>query len=205
MEDVNQYLAAPKIIDLLKIGCKPVGLGYTFYASNTLSGMNYEGFSTIIFDEILSYRPKNDLNDKVFEGWGCSVSTILRDKPDLRIYLFGNLVQNLSTEILDYYGISVDDDFRIIRRGEKGDCSIVFINGGGLYEGSFKNQGGVAKHMSIEHEAFLSTNKIIKPTINILTPAIFEKFEYVTCIAVTLSTGPIYVLLKKIISPDGNN
>lgn len=52
-------------LQLTKHGYDYVGLGMTFYGSNTIGGGKYEDFSTIFFDEIVSYYPKQYVNDKV--------------------------------------------------------------------------------------------------------------------------------------------
>lgn len=106
------------------------------------------------------------------------MSTIARTKPNIRIRMCGNLLDAPEHPILNYYGVSVDDDLRIIKRGEKQDCTILFINAGGLYGASYKNQAGVTKHADLEHQMFLKNNKMVKPTLNILNTKIFSEFKY---------------------------
>lgn len=206
-EDENTLIGYPRIIDLQKMGCKPVGLGFTFVNSNTLGGMNYDGFTTIFFDEILSYSPINRINKRVLDAWDASLSTITRKKPDMKIIMMGNLLDVPEHPILKFYGIDIDDNLRIIKRGDNGECTILFINSGGLYTSSFKNQAGVTKHGDLEHQAFLKNNKILKPSTNILSPQLFEKFNYELAFAMELLDGAYLIYLKRAteIIKDENN
>lgn len=46
----------------------PVGRCFTFFDSNRLSGGEYEDYTTIFFDEVLSYSPINRINDQVMHA-----------------------------------------------------------------------------------------------------------------------------------------
>lgn len=200
--DLMEYCRNPRVTDMEKAGFKPVGLGYTFTNSNMLGGMNYEKYSTIIFDEILSYSPINRINDAVLHSWEASVSTIARNKPDIKIILCGNLLNVPEHPILDFYGVDVSDNLRVVRRGEKGECTILFVNAGGLYGGSFKNQAAATKHGDIERQAFLSDNKVIKTSTRVLDPVLFDSFEYETAFAVNMPDEAVFVELRSIEDKD---
>lgn len=58
----------PTFKKLVASGIEPCGRGYTFFGSNSLSGGQYEGYSTIFFDEILSYSPINRISDSVLHA-----------------------------------------------------------------------------------------------------------------------------------------
>lgn len=197
-EGEEALIGMPKISELKKLGIEPVGLGYTFVNSNTLGGMNYEGYSTIFFDEILSYSPINRINKRVLDAWDASISTITRKKPEINVWFMGNLLDVPEHPILKFYGIDIDDDLRIIKRGENEDCTILFINSGGLYEASFRNQAGVTKHGDVEHQAFLKNNKVLKTTPNILSPRIFEGFNFVSAFAMYLAPDVYFVELRRL-------
>lgn len=191
----------PTFKKLRDAGLQFVGKGYSFVASNCLSGGKYEGYNTIFFDEILSYSPINRINKKVLDAWDASLHTIQRNKKSLKVYLFGNLQDTPSHPILDHYGIDVSDEFRYITRGddEKG-CKILFVNSGGLYGNTIGHKGGAAHHASAERQAFLKHNRVIKPTGAILTPSIFENMEHNTSFAVDLGplNGVVFVELKQL-------
>lgn len=194
--DGEELPTYPTITHFQKLGIKPCGLGFTLYNSNLLGGMNYDNYTHIIFDEFLSYSPINRVNNKVLHAWTAAVSTITRKKKDIKIYAVGNLLNVPNHPILKFYDISIDDDLRIIKRGENNDCTILFINGADLYKSTFKNQAGITKHGSIESNAFLSSNKVLKPNTNILTPQIFENLKHDLAFAVMLHDGAYFVELK---------
>lgn len=165
-------------VKLLDKGFDYVGLSMTFMNSNIIGGGNYRDFDCIIFDEILSYAATNRLNDRIRNNWGAAVSTILRNKSNIKIYWFGNLQPDITfSPILQIYGINLDDDLRIIKRGDDEECTILYINSGGLYEGSIVNQGGVTRHTTVEHIAFLESNKPLYGTTKIIGYEAFMKMK----------------------------
>lgn len=195
--DENGIIPTPTFKKLQQDGLDIVGRGYTFLKSNSLSGGSYEGYTHIFFDEILSYSPINRVNDKVLHAWSASIHTIQRNKPSLKVYMYGNLQNAPYHPILDFYGISIDDNLRIIQRGEKGKTVILYVNSGGHYLNTIGNKGGSAHHYGVEQQIFLKYNKVIKPTTSVLTPDIFNNMNFVTAFALKYLGDPYYVELRE--------
>lgn len=182
----NPLKISVRYSDLEKAGYKYVGLGMTFMGSNTLGSGNYTDFDTIFFDEIVPYTAKNYVNPEVLYHWSVAVSTVLRNKTELYIVMMGNLKATLKeVPILRYYGISVSDNLRIIKRSmEGGDpCTILYVNSGSLYGNSIRSQASVAHHAPLSDRLFLSHNKIINSSTKVLTPEVVDNFESVLAIA----------------------
>lgn len=172
--------------DLEKAGYRYVGLGMTFMGSNTLGSGGYSDFDTIFFDEIVPYTAKNYVNPGVLYHWSVAVSTILRNKSELYIVMMGNLKADMKeVPILKYYGISVSDNLRIIKRSMEGGepCTILYVNSGSLYGNSIRTQASVAHHAPLADRLFLSHNKIINSSTKVLTPEVVDNFESVMAIA----------------------
>lgn len=191
----------PTLNKLRNAGYNYVGKGFSFTAANCLSGGSYEGYNTVIFDEILSYSPINRINDKVLHNWAAALNTIQRNKPNLRVYLFGNLQEEPSNPILEFYGIDPSDTLRYIsRQTEKGEpCKILYVNSMGLYLNTIGNKGGASMHAGAEKMAFLKHNRVIKPTGNILTPHIFENMDHELSFAIMggMNSDIYHVELRK--------
>lgn len=117
----------------------------------------------------------------------------------------GNLLDVPEHPILNFYGVSVDDELRIIKRGENGECTILFVNSGGLYEATFKNQAGVTKHGDIEHQAFLKNNRVIKTTPNILTTKIFDEFSFDSAFALDYHPDIFYIELRRLVDQESQS
>lgn len=187
---------------LSKAGYEYVGLGMSFLNSNTLGGGEYQGFTAIIFDEIVSYQPKDYVNDMVMSNWGCAVSTVLRNKSHLDIIMMGNLRQHLEyIPILDYYDIDISDDLRFLQRAVGDDdepCKILFINSGSLYKGTWKNQASVAHHVPLEDRLFLEHNKPVNTSVKVLNRRIVEQMKYVFSFAFLRNdqTGIVFTLYE---------
>lgn len=201
-KDENGILNAPAITfrNLRKFGLTEVGRGYTFLKSNCLSGGLYEGYTTIIFDEILSYDPVNRISKKVLDAWDASFNTIQRNKERLNVYLLGNLQDVPEHPLLNYYGIDVDDNLRYIELSKS--CRLLYINSGGLYKNTIGHKKGVSQQASIERSAFLAGNKVVKPHPNILNPGLFENMEDDYAFVFYLFDGPYLFWMKKLQSSD---
>lgn len=172
--------------DLIKAGYTYVGLGMTFLGANTLGSGNYTDFDTVFFDEIVPYTAKNYVNPDVLYHWSVAVSTILRNKTELYIVMMGNLKATMKrVPILEYYGISVSDNLRIVKRSMEGGepCTILYVNSGSLYGNSIRSQASVAHHAPLADRLFLSHNKIINSSTKVLTPEIVDHFESYLAIA----------------------
>lgn len=174
-------VAYKKLIDA---GIEPCGRCYTFFGSNTLSGGNYEGYTTIFFDEILSYSPINRVNESILHAWSASIHTIQRNKPEVKVYMMGNMQNVPEHPILSFYGIDIGDKLRIVKRGEKGETVILFINSGGLYKNTIGHKAGAAHHAGVQEQIFLKHNRIIKPSPTVLTPEIYNQMEHVFSFAI---------------------
>lgn len=194
----ERHLPAITYKALLKGGVEPCGRCYTFFGSNTLSGGNYAGYSTIFFDEILSYSPIERINSKVLHAWSASIHTIQRNKPDIKVYMMGNLQNVPEHPILAFYGIDINDRLRIIERGETGETVILFINSGGLYTNTIGHKAGAAHHAGIEEQIFLKHNRLIKPSTTVLTPEIFQHLTHVFSFAIYMGSlaSPTAVLVE---------
>lgn len=193
-------LPSPTFKRLISDGLEPCGRGYTFFGSNSLTGGMYEGYTTIFFDEILSYSPINRISDTVLHAWSASIHTIQRNKPDIRVYMMGNMQNVPEHPILAFYGIDISDSLRIIRRGERGETVILFINSGGLYGNTIGNKGGAAHHAGVEEQLFLKHNRVIKPATTILTPDIFNSLTHCFAFAVDpcrLAADVMYVEFRE--------
>lgn len=196
LKENGEVLKTIRFNDLKIRGYEYVGRGFTFLKSNCLSGGKYEGYNTVIFDEILSYNSANRVSINTMKNWGAALHTIQRNKVGLKVYCFGNLQDLPNHPFLDYYGIKMDDNFRYIERGQD-DCRILYLNSGGLYENTIGNKSGACRHADIEHEMFLKYNKVINPTDKILDEAIYEEMEFKNVIALNVGATPYFVELRK--------
>lgn len=185
-EDVNDFLAdnpdmLPTYTMLNKYGCEIVGKGMAFMNSNVLGSGNYKDYDTVFFDEIVSYTPKEYVNNKILYNWGCAISTILRNKSQLTVIMMGNLQNNVTeVPILRYYGIDVQDNLRVIKRtmeGSKEPCTILYVNSGSLYNNALKNQASVAHHASLEDRLFMEHNKIINTSVKVLNHSVVSDMD----------------------------
>lgn len=98
--------------------------------------------------------------------------------------MFGNMQNVPEHPILRFYGIDIADKLRIIKRGEQGETTILFINSGGLYKNTIGNKAGAAHHAGIQEQIFLKHNRIIKPSPTVLTPEIFNQLDHVFSFAI---------------------
>lgn len=178
--DVMQFMMekpeiTPSYNLLVKAGFPVVGKGMAFMNANILGSGSYEDYDMVFFDEIVSYTPKQYVNERIMYNWGVAVSTILRNKDNLTIIMMGNLQNNItSVPVLDYYGIDIADNLRVIQRSMGDDpnaepCTILYVNSGSLYNNSLKNQAAVAHHASLDDRLFMEHNKIINSNVRILT------------------------------------
>lgn len=176
----------------------PVGRGVPFFKANSLPGGEYEGYTTIFFDEILSYSPINRINEKVMHAWSACMHTIQRNKPEIKVYMMGNMQNVPEHPILSFYGIDIDDKLRIIKRGEQGETTILFINSGGLYKNTIGHKGGAAHHAGVEEQIFLKHNRVIKPNTTVLTPQIFRHLDHVFSFAINAGSflNPLILLVE---------
>lgn len=62
-EDDENFI--PSYKSLLNAGLKVVGKGMTFLGANTLGSGNYADYEMIFFDEIVSYTPKQYVNERI--------------------------------------------------------------------------------------------------------------------------------------------
>lgn len=110
-----------------------------------------------------------------------AISTILRNKKDLTVIMMGNLQNNItSVPILNYYGIDIGDNLRIVKRtmGNSTEaCTILYVNSGSLYNNSIKNQAAVAHHSSLDDRLFMEHNKVINSNIKVLNSNVVSKME----------------------------
>lgn len=185
--DVENFMeenpeATPSYSTLLKNGCAVVGKGMTFMGANTLGSGNYEDYEMIFFDEIVSYTPKQYVNERILYNWGVAISTILRNKESLTVIMMGNLQNNItSVPILQYYGIDISDNLRVIERamGDGEPCTILYVNSGSLYNNSLKNQAAVAHHASLDDRLFMEHNRIINSNVKVLSHAVVSDMDTV--------------------------
>lgn len=191
-QQVNRVLdhdeeLVPSYKVLVNLGLEVVGKGMTFMGANTLGSGNYSDYDMIFFDEIVSYTPKQYVNERILYNWGVAISTILRNKSDLTVIMMGNLQNNItSVPILSYYGIDIGDNLRVIKRsmGNGDPCTILYVNSGSLYLNSLKNQASVAHHASLDDRLFMEHNKVINSNIRILNSSVVTDMKPVCAIAV---------------------
>lgn len=190
MEDQEDLI--PTYTALIKAGLEIVGKGMTFMGANILGSGNYADYEMIFFDEIVSYTPKQYVNDRIMYNWGVAISTILRNKEDLTVIMMGNLQNNITNvPILSYYGIDIGDNLRVIKRamGNGDPCTILYVNSGSLYNNSLKNQASVAHHASLDDRLFMEHNKIINTNIKVLNASIVGKMRVLCSFAVEYQDG----------------
>lgn len=208
-EDVETFNALnpdvlPTYSKLIKMGFEVVGKGMTFMGANTLGSGNYEDYEMIFFDEIVSYTPKQYVNERILYNWGVAISTILRNKSNLTVIMMGNLQNNItSVPILKYYGIDIGDNLRIIKRSMGGGepCTILYVNSGSLYNNALKNQASVAHHASLDDRLFMEHNKIINSNAKVLNSAIVGDMESLFACAVELK-DVMYALELRCYTPN---
>lgn len=190
MEDQGEMI--PTYTMLTKAGLEIVGKGMTFMGANILGSGNYADYDMIFFDEIVSYTPKQYVNERIMYNWGVAISTILRNKEDLTVIMMGNLQNNItSVPILSYYGIDIGDNLRVIKRamGNGDPCSILYVNSGSLYNNSLKNQASVAHHASLDDRLFMEHNKVINTNVRVLNAAIVGKMKVIASFCVEYQDG----------------
>lgn len=169
-----------------KYHISPVGMAIDFKNCQSIAGGQFEGYKYIIMDECLTYDPKNVINEHHFSNWAAFPSSVARNKPDLKIYMFGNL-RDKNIGLLDFYGIAVSDRLRYIERGEEGNlCRILFINSADIYKGNFKSQRGAVQHVSAEHSELLENNLKLLTASTILKRETFEDMPPYAFLAITL-------------------
>lgn len=98
--------------------------------------------------------------------------------------MMGNMQNVPEHPILSFYGIDIGDKLRIVKRGEKGETVILFINSGGLYKNTIGHKAGAAHHAGVQEQIFLKHNRIIKPSPTVLTPEIYNQMEHVFSFAI---------------------
>lgn len=202
-KDENGIIYVPDVTyrNLRKAGYEEVGKGMTMYKANCLSSGGYDRYTTVIFDEILSYNPKNMISKPVLDAWDVSTNTIQRNKPTLKYYLFGNLQEVAEHPFLSHYGIDIDDELRYIER-EKG-CNILFVNSKGLYKNTIGHKSGASQHVSDERGEFLANNTILKPHPNILNNELFETMNKRFSIVDYQSCGYCIVTMRQLKDENG--
>lgn len=112
----------------------------------------------------------------------------------------GNLKATLKeVPILKFYGISISDNLRIIRRAMDGGepCTVLYVNSGSLYGNSIKSQASVAHHAPLADRLFLSHNKIINSSVKVLTPEVVDHFKSSLAIALSYKQKNYIIELLK--------
>lgn len=163
-----------------KYGCKPVGYLIDFRKCNSVGGASYDGVSCIIYDECLSHDPNqlvNSVHCAIFQKF---ISSVQRNKPTLKVLCFGNMTSN--NALLSFYGISTVDKLRYIPfkaiDGEEINGNLLYINCGGVYGGSFKNQQGLAQFGDPRTLLEQRENKIIKDDLRILADLFWDQADH---------------------------
>lgn len=116
------------------------------------------------------------------------------------MYCYGNLQNRPEHCFLNFYGIDVDDNLRLVTRiDDNGNLStkILFINSGELYKNTIGNKSGASLHGSIEDQIFLKYNKVIKPNDLILNNVIFEDMELIDSVALSDGMDNYYIEVRK--------
>lgn len=154
-----------------------VGRGYEFMFCQSYTGGQYEDYELIFYDECLSYNPRTVTNDRHLTNWAAFLSSIARNKDNLKVYLFGNLL-GTNNAILSFYGIRADDKLRYIVRGgdEANGCRILFINASEFYRG-YEAQNRAARHAGGAYALKLAGNEYLKTTTQLIPEAAFDFYE----------------------------
>lgn len=119
--------------------------------------------------------------------------------------MMGNLKNTVdSIPILQYYGIDISDNLRVIKRSmtENGEpCTILYVNSGSLYNNSLKNQASVAHHAPLEDRIFMENNRVVNTSVKVLTPAIAAKMNSVVACGLEFDDGFVALELKEYEEP----
>lgn len=119
--------------------------------------------------------------------------------------MMGNLKNTVKQiPVLDYYGIDISDNLRVIKRSmtENGEpCTILYVNSGSLYNNSLKNQAAVAHHAPLEDRIFMENNRVVNTSVKVLTPAIAAKMSSVVACGVEFDDGFYALELKEYEEP----
>lgn len=119
--------------------------------------------------------------------------------------MMGNLKNTVeSIPILQYYGIDISDNLRVIKRSmsENGEpCTILYVNSGSLYNNSLKNQASVAHHAPLEDRIFMENNRVVYTSVKVLTPAVAAKMNSVVACGLEFDDGFVVLELKEYEDP----
>lgn len=159
------------------------GVYKDFKTCNLGSGGEYHNYGAIIYDEFMSWSPNNELRHEHYLNWGGFISSVTRNKKEgIKVYCVGNLTGR-NTMMLDFYGISRDDNLRYIKRTSPDDpdniCHILYINANDIYKG-IRKQIGAVHGMSPELKQQLYKNEGEINNLSIVTTKDWDKMHTIS-------------------------
>lgn len=181
----------PSISKLRKYGFEEVGEAIDFKFCQSIGGGNFENYAYIFYDECLSYCPNKQIRDSHLQNWAAFISSIARNKESLTVYMFGNMRPN--SELLDFYGIHVDDKLRYIDRD---GCYILFINACSIYPG-FSQQTSAVKHAPAQFRDLLENNALALTTSQILKKDLFQAIPIWVVVAIDIGNEIFLMEIRK--------
>lgn len=120
--------------------------------------------------------------------------------------MMGNLKNTVEQiPILEYYGIDISDNLRVIKRsmGENSEpCTILYVNSGSLYNNALKNQASVAHHAPLDDRIFMENNRVITTSVKVLTPEIVSKMNSIVACGLEFDDEFVALELREYEEPE---
>lgn len=148
------------------------GFATPFKSAQRFGGAEFKDFYNIIFDECITYETRGNNVENFRNIWDAFLMSVVRNKKGVKAFLFGNYLRRENT-ILDYYGITPEDDLVYLNRE---GCKILYINLRDMYKG-VESQDDIVNQMSFESRSNWLNNKVELFKRNIITEGDFYVLE----------------------------
>lgn len=187
---------------------KPVIVGFCVSITTLTSyqGASYDKIKYIVWDECISDGTNVKINEDQIRAFERFISSIVRDKNDVKVIIFGNLLKKVEgmqgDPLLNYYGIDINCRCKYIPSISEHTADIIFLNSGAMFKGieSQKVLGGVNELI----DPGLLTNTIKEQGIKSLSNIDFYKAEPRFALLFTYDSYPYIMEVRMVDMNDAN-
>lgn len=178
---------------------KKVGFCANISGLTAYQGSSYAKVKYIIWDECISDGSTQKLTYNQIKGFERFISSIVRDKKDVKIFIFGNLLSKVEKHsgdpLLNFYGIDPSCGCKYIPAQKNYEANILFINCKDMFKG-IENQG-VLGGVDDENTTNLITNTLSEDSIKVTNELVFYSSKVLHTLVFTYNLIDIAIHIRE--------
>lgn len=167
-------------------------------------GASYPKVKYIIWDECITDGVAQKITNSEIRAFERFISSIVRDKKDVKVFIFGNLLSKVEAHkgdpLLGFYGIDASCGCKYIEAKDKTHASILFLNTKSMFKG-IEDQG-VLGGIDDSNEANLLINELSGSSIKTVGEAAYYNSIPLYTLVFTYDTIAQSIHIRRVEIPD---